>query len=208
MIQTEGAAETMAIWIPEFEAYLQNRLSTITLPDENGAQVPISASYRMSGTKTGSADADSKRPGIIYHNYDGLHDVSRETSAVMLKASWTATDVDIKDAPIPWNLYYEFNLLADFRIDLIPMEVQFLKLFPPRGAIQVIDPEDNSLNAYDFFLVQVLPGDSYLALNNGGAVQKRIFRKTYRYVIRTETDFATAQTFKRVLDIQISGDQI
>jgi hypothetical protein len=190
---------TMAAWVTEFDDYFLERLATITLPDEAGVQRPITASYHMPGREK-DKDVDQKRPAIVFSQYDMVHDLARESSATKLKVDPTETDIGLKDAPIPWRLYYEFRILSDFREHGVLMEMQFLKMFPPRGCIQVLDPADGRTDAYDFFFVQSLPGDSYLQTNNGGETTKRIFRKVFRYMVRTEADYATVVNYKRVLE--------
>lgn len=197
----------MGLWIPDFDDFFLAKLATITVPDERGTLKPITATYYLPG-KEKSEDADSKRPAIVMSQYDMIHDEARECSAVKLKVGGNSTEVSVKDAPIPMNLYYEFRILSDFKEHNVLMEAQFLRMFPPRGAIVLRDPADGTEDAYDCFLSQVIPGDSYLQTNNSGATSKRIFRRIYRYVVKTETDFGQVETYKRVLDRIISAKKL
>lgn len=193
------------IWIPEFDKYFVDTLSTITVPDINGDPVPITAQYHMPG-KEGTEDADAIRPGVAFSNYDAVHDVSRESSFAQTRLNSTPTEISVKDGPIPWNLYYEFRIVSDYREHNVLMETAFLKLFKPRGYISVTDPSDNSVEGFDFFLIQVLPGDGYLQTTDNGTTEKRIFRKIYRYKLMTEMDFATAVAYKKVLETNTTAE--
>ena len=175
------------MWVPGFEDYekaIMEKLKQIRIPDENGNLVPITVSYYMPEPENDS-DLNYKRPAIVFFLYNMTPDTTKFSTVTQQVVSNTTSTVTLEDVPTPTKLFYQFNIITEYKIHENLIIQQFNQIFKHRGYIAVDSPEGEQL-AYDFFQRSFENGDTNQAVPQGGTVFERIFRKIYKYVLHGE----------------------
>lgn len=182
----------MAIWIPELVDYYNTTLTTIKVDNK-----PITVSFAKPDITSRPDDIQNALPEINFKDYDIIPDKSRYQSAILLTRNMDTVNRTIETAPypIPYEIYFQFILVAKNMDDIVQMESQFMTLFPPRAVISVLDPSINDTYSLDMLQrsYRVLDPEE-INTPRYGQVPIRIFRRMYRCCVRCEHDIFTWST--------------
>lgn len=189
------------VWLEQINKKLVLSLrDTIQVTDSEGVLQPVRTSYaRPEGE--GNEDA-SILPAISVKLVDLGLDLQRvgANQGLKLRVAETPDTVTLKNYPLPYKLFYEINLEAEFQSDLPAMITQVLTLFPPRGVLMVADDDGEEtpliMEMADFHLPSRVNPEVRIEKDS---VERKV-RNTLRYILTAELDEsdALAATYPKV----------
>lgn len=193
----------MAVFISELDSYFLDKLPTLMVPNVDGDMVPVNASYHI---PEGEDVPSFKGSLITFYQYDMMLDGPRLESAVEIRKNLINGNVETKAKPLPYRLYYQFDIWSEWAEDMSILLPAFQRLLPARGGIIVPGSDGDD---HDLFieLVDFKNADGRLWDDAQKRAEERFFRKILRYCIHTELDANQAKTYKQVADVVIEVEQ-
>jgi len=137
--------------------------------------------------------------------YDMQLDTERLQSDIDLVIDRDETEFTIttKKVPIPYKLFYQFDLWSLKQSSLVRMVQDFQMQFQPRTSILVPDHKDD---LHDLFmeLCSSRNADATLWANAAHKTDKRFFRRIFRYCVHAELDSSKVQVHQMVKEVNIN----
>lgn len=193
----------MSVFISELDSFFLDKLPLLKVLDADGLEVSVPCSYHI---PEGEDVPSFKGSLVSFFQYDMRLDGQRLESEVLLRRDLGGGNIETKGKPLPYRLYYQFDLWCEYAEDMAILLPSFQRMFPPRGSILVPGLDGNT---YDIFmeLVEFRNGDGRLWDDAQQRASQRFFRKILRYCIHTELDAEQAKTYKQVEDVVIEVEK-
>lgn len=193
----------MAVFVQDLDRYFLTTIQqNIKVTDENGNLVPIKCLYHMA---EGEGEEEFNEARITFFLYDILLDPERNQSDHNIIISEDENTVTVKPFPIPYRLYYQFDIWSPWAEDIAFILPQFQKLFPPRCSILV--PNENG-EIYELYMELTYFKNADARLWDTGekmSNDRRFFRKILRYMVVTELDISDPITYSKVKYINVNS---
>ena len=194
------------VFVDELNGYFLGRLKdSIYVFDADGVQVPVPVSYHV---PEGEGTEDFKDTRITFFFYAMMLDTSRQVQyePIIVSKDPVTNVVITKEQPIPYKLYYQFDIWSEWNEDIMIILPQFQKLLPPRGDIAV-PCADGDIHHLFMELEDMKQVDSRLWEDASKHTDQRFFRSRFRYCVYTELDLDAVKEFKMVRSVEVDAQQ-
>lgn len=188
------------VFFSEIDSYFLRKIpQSISVKNADNEIVPVPCQYHM---VEGQGSPDFKDTLITFFSYDMLLDRKRLQSDLDIIVGQTQNTVSTKKVPLPYRLFYQFDIWSEWNEDIVDILPQFQRLFPPLTSIFV--PDSKGVEHELFMeLTFFRNADGRLWDDAQKRSQERLFRKILRYAVHTELDASQVATYQKAQEIHI-----
>ena len=185
-------AKSGSVWYEQVDTALVSLLSNIQVQNSEGELEPVKVVIK-------SPDTEIKEfPCISIFCYDERFDNNRfGGEKFVINRDMNKGTATIEYPALPFNLYYQIELWAEYHLDINSMAMQFLNLIGEHYSLSVKDTEGNSrlsvMDKVDYKNLDYVDDD----------LKKKVFRRLYSYRIQVELDEKLPYTIPMASDINL-----
>jgi hypothetical protein len=196
------------VWLEQIETTFYNLVKDkVRVYDSNGILVPVDISYAQ-GEGEGEQPINETLPKITLRLYDLRVDLERlanVNTGMRYKSAETVDTVTMKEYPMPYWLYYEFIVIAEYQEDVNAIVTQLQCVLPPRGTLLVPDSIDSVDTGLYMELIQYLKPKKMDTEKT--TTEERLVRRlksVLRYRLTAELDRENIEQYYKVKALDLS----
>jgi len=193
-------------WINDINAKIRGLLQNNMYVTRPNGTLNATVEYGRSEGE-GSASIQDKLPIVNYRIYDIILDLERIGQKQWLheKIEETEDEITVRRYPVPYWIFWEFNITTEYQEDLMELTTQLMKTIPFRGSIYMLD--DNQ-EEFSLFVEKVASEEAervHAEKTKRDESKIRRFRSIFRYRLTAELESDEVKTFYKVKDIEIEN---
>ena len=197
------------VWLDEINRKLVSKMrDNITIIDEQGFSSSVDVNY-VNPEGEFTEEVTENLPKIGIKLYDLLLDKSRVGMTHSLSEIIDETEdyATVRSYPLPYWLYYEIIILAEYHQDIMNITTQLQQLFPPRGELLVPDNEtEENVSLFMESRGMHLPQQAEQEKTGVENRQLRRMKSRFRYRITAELPIEDAKQYYKVKELDIQVD--